>query len=99
MLSEDAETWGFNLVNMFWTLLTEGLKGALLDSGYKQPAYKQMPTKQSQKQALAILWAEAIKHYASQKHQETTMVAMVNALFNNRTNGIAKTLNTWLGKW
>jgi len=99
MLPEDAETWGFNLVNMFWTLLTEGLKGAILDSGYKQPAYKQMPTKQSQKQALAILWAEAIKHYASQQCQETTMVAMINALLNNRTNGIAKTLNTWLGKW
>ena len=45
MLPEDAKTWGFNLVNMVWTSLTEDLKGSLLDSGYKQPAYKQMLTK------------------------------------------------------
>jgi len=57
MLPDDAETWGFNLINMFWTSLTEGLKDALLNFGYAQPSYKSMNTKKAQKQALVLTCA------------------------------------------
>ena len=57
MLPDDAKTWGFNLINMFWTSLTEGLKGALLNFGYAQPSYKSMNTKKAQKQALVLTCA------------------------------------------
>lgn len=92
MLPEDAETWGFNLVNMFWTSITETLKETLLERGYQQPPYKSMTTKQSQKEALATLRAEVVKHFAAQQRQESSMVATMRMLLNNKSSNLSKTL-------
>ena len=91
MLPDDAETWGFNLVNMFWTALTNALKGFLLDSGYVQPPYKAITIQQSQKQALTTLHAHATKYYLVLQHQELTMVTSLKSLITNKTHSFSKT--------
>ena len=63
-----------------------------MDSGYTQPPYKHMTTKQAQKNALATLRAEASKCHTSHQQQESTLFSTIKHLVANKSNGLARAL-------
>ena len=59
MLPEANDTWGFNLVNLFWSAMTSTIREAILDKGYALPPYANMRSKTQQKMHLVALRAVA----------------------------------------
>jgi hypothetical protein len=83
ILPDDAQSWGFNLVNLFWSSLTEPLRNTLLDDGYAQPLYKHLLTKESQLDNLAHLRSVAVKHYNRLRRDESAMLSTMKKYLSN----------------
>ena len=65
MLPDYSDSWGFNLVFIYWGSLTQNQHDQILKKGYRLPPYGEMRNKTQQKHHLNNLQAITFQSYTA----------------------------------